>query len=111
MQQNKIIEIYSTVTELTGAMLLAARAGEWDRLSAIESDCARQVQILKQMEPVDPLTGSEKEQKVSYIRQILANDRDIRAITEPWMEHLSQLLSRQGTQRKLNSSYGATPPV
>ncbi|MFD2272944.1 flagellar protein FliT [Undibacterium arcticum] len=45
--------------------------------------------------------------KVRIIRKILADDREIRIITEPWMAELSSLMNSAGTERKLSRVYGA----
>ena len=99
--------MYETVAVITDQMLCAARSGDWDRLAVLESRCASQVAILKQDEPPAPLTGDIRVRKVQIIKQILAHDREIRDIAEPWMAKLSQLINSTGAERKLSNTYGA----
>lgn len=106
MNSHQILSLYETVAELTEKMLSAARVGDWDRLASLESDCAGQIQILRDGDKPQPLTGEVRARKVKIIRKILADDREIRDLTEPWMAKLSSLISNSGNERKLNQAYG-----
>ena len=107
MNNEEILSLYETVAELSGQMLDAARSADWERLVTLESRCASQVQMLKTGEPVAALSGTIREKKVRIIHKILADDREIRNITEPWMAELSSLMNSAGTERKLFKLYGA----
>jgi len=107
MNGQEVISLYETVAGLTTQMLDAARSGDWDRLVVLESDCNSQVQRLKHGEPVEPLAGPVRQRKVEIIRKILADDREIRNLTEPWMQQLTALMQNAGTERKLSQAYGA----
>jgi flagellar protein FliT len=65
------------------------------------------VATLKQDESPAPLPSVVREQKVRIIKQILAHDREIRNITEPWMEHLALLINSTNVEMKLSKVYGA----
>ena len=110
MNSHEVIALYETVAVLTDQMLAAAKSGDWDQLAVLESRCASQVAILKQGEPPAPLTGAIRIRKVQIIQQILAHDRQIRDIAEPWMAHLAQMINSTGTERKLSHAYGANQP-
>jgi flagellar protein FliT len=107
MNGDEVLSIYENVASITGQMLCAAREKNWDRLIELESLCTSHVDRLRSEEPVAAVTGSARERKVQIIMQILDDDRQIRAITEPWMEHLSHLISSVGTERRLAQTYGA----
>jgi flagellar protein FliT len=107
MNEQEIICLYEDVATITDQMLAAARSGDWEELTALEQRCAAQVSILKSGEAPVALTGAERERKVEIIKKILADDREIRNITEPWMAKLSMLINSTGTERKLNQAYGA----
>ncbi len=107
MDSQEIIGLYETVAEITDKMLIAARAGDWDQLSTLESYCAIQVATLKKNVPPVALTGSMRDRKVEIIQKILADDREIRSLTEPWMAQLAALINSSGTQRKLINAYGS----
>ena len=42
---------------------------------------------------VPPLEGAARKRKVDLLKQIMANDRAVRDITEPWMGQLDRALS------------------
>ncbi|SNS61705.1 flagellar protein FliT [Noviherbaspirillum humi] len=108
MECDEIIGLYEHVAALTDQMLAAARSGEWDELTALESDCARQVEMLRKAQPPGPLPPEAREQKVRILQKILADDREIRSLTETWMNRLSELMNSTGTERKLASAYSQT---
>ncbi len=107
MNEQEVIYLYENVATITDQMLAAARVGDWEQLAVLESRCADQVNILKSGEAPVLLTGAERERKVAIIKKILADDKEIRNITEPWMNKLSMLINSTGTERKLSHAYGA----
>jgi flagellar protein FliT len=107
MNNEQVISLYQSMSDLTGRMLDAARSRDWENLVELESHCARNVQLLKDGEGAAPLSGDSRAKKVQIIHQILAHDREIRNLTEPWMAELSALISSTGTERKLAAAYGA----
>ena len=107
MNEQEIIYLYENVASITDQMLTAARVGDWDHLVTLESRCTDQVNILKTSEPPAPLSDKSRERKVEIIKKILADDKEIRNITEPWMNKLSTLINSTGAERKLNRAYGA----
>jgi flagellar protein FliT len=110
MNSDQIISLYETVSDLTGQMLIAARSRDWEKLAELESHCASHVQTLKDGEPAAALSGASRDRKVKIIHKILADDREIRTITEPWMAELAALINSAGTERKLSMAYGANQP-
>lgn len=107
LNSQEVISLYETVAIITDQMLAAARNGDWDQLIALESRCAAHVETLKAQEPPTPLTGASRERKVMIIKKILADDREIRNLTEPWMAQLAKMINSTGNERKLSQAYGA----
>ncbi len=108
MNGQEVLSLYETVAAITDQMLAAARSADWETLVALEASVASHVQILKDSEPPHAaLTGILREQKIKAIRKILADDREIRSITEPWMVQLAALIDSTGAERKLSQAYGA----
>jgi flagellar protein FliT len=108
MDSQDIIAVYETIADITDKMVTAARTGDWEELAALESRCSHQVDIIRQNEqPPEALSDTAREKKVSIIKKILADDREIRSITEPWMTKLTSLMNSTGTERKLSQVYGA----
>jgi flagellar protein FliT len=111
MQSEQIIAIYETVSDLTGQMLVAAKSSDWDSLAALEAHCAGHVRALKDGEPAAALSPDRRARKIAIIHQILAHDRQIRDLTQPWMVQLSALMHSAGTERKLSRAYEAQRPA
>jgi flagellar protein FliT len=108
MNSQEVISLYETVAEITDQMLAAARTGDWELLAELESRCSSHVEVLRNNEsPREVLTAAAREKKVRIIKKILADDREIRNITEPWMARLSTMMKSAGTERKLSQAYGA----
>lgn len=106
MNSQEVISLYEAISDITGQMLAAARTGDWNRLTELESRCSGHVDTLKREEPHMALPSGERDRKVRIMRKILENDREIRSITEPWMAQLSTLMNSSGTERKLFKSSG-----
>ena len=96
---------YEAAAEITGRMLAAARASDWESLSALEHLCAKEIQGLKIRECANALSPMERNRKINVITKILADDREIRMITEPWMARLSALMGNSSVERKLSKAY------
>ena len=111
MNSEQIISIYEAVSDITSQMLEAARTRDWENLALLESDCASHVQTLKDSEPALPLTGEKRAKKIQIIHKIMAHDREIRNLTEPWMAELSALMNNAGTERRLARAYDAHRPA
>lgn len=103
----EVLSAYAAVAELTGQMLAAAEAGDWDQLVFLEQRCTRHVDTLKRCEAAVELNPSGRQAKIDCLRRILADDRRIRDLTTPWMAQLSALINNSGTQRRLANAYGS----
>lgn len=107
MNGDDILSLYESVSGLSGDMLAAAQAGEWDQLVELETRCASQVQVLRAGEAAAPLSAERRARKVAMIRKILADDREIRDLTSPWMAKLGAMLQSSGAERRLANAYGS----
>lgn len=105
MNSHEVIALYENVAVITSEMLSAARCGDWVQVAELETRCASQVAILKSDDAPAPLTGDIRVRKVQIIQKILADDREIRNIAEPWMATLSNLINSTGAERKLAQAY------
>ncbi|MEN9864720.1 MAG: hypothetical protein RL748_310 [Pseudomonadota bacterium] len=106
MNSDEILSLYEAVSKITDQMLAAARQGDWDRMIALEEHCSRHIETLKDGEPPEPLTGVKRERKVQIIHKILADDREIRDLAEPWMAQLGQMINSTRAERRLSNAYG-----
>jgi flagellar protein FliT len=106
MKYQNTITTYEAIEKLTSQMLLAAKAEDWDKLTALESDCAKYIEQLKFYENVLPLSKDASQLKAASIKRILADDREIRNLVSPKMAKLSALMNSSQNGKKLNRTYG-----
>lgn len=102
------LQTYERMSELTDQMAAAARANDWDRLCELERELAGLRDWLQSndAQPVR-LDESERQRKVELIKRMLADDREVRRHTEPWMDDVRKLLSTGARTRNLQATYGA----
>jgi flagellar protein FliT len=98
MTSAELISMYERIAKLTSEMVIAARTRNWDALSQLEDECADQSRLVEES-PVPALTGEPRLRKVELLKQILANDRAIREITEPWMAQMENVMHGASVQR------------
>ncbi|WP_295751197.1 flagellar protein FliT [Undibacterium sp.] len=102
----EMISIYENVAEITDRMLIAAKSADWDLLTELERTCYNSVQEIQNKDTNLELPLEIKNKKIAIIKKILADDKEIRDITEPWMLQLSKLMKNSESNRKLSQSYG-----
>lgn len=83
--------MYEQLAGLTGQMVVAARTEDWDGLDNLEQQCAVHASRVAS-EPVPALSGAPRLRKIDLLKQIMANDREVRTITEPWMTQLNNVM-------------------
>jgi flagellar protein FliT len=105
MQQQHIIDSYKSISILTGEMVVAARAGDWDELTELEQICRSKVETLKMMKEGITMNSDGKKEKVEVIKKILADDARIRELTEPWMTSLHAILSANHKGKMVDKAY------
>jgi flagellar protein FliT len=101
------LALYESMSTLSAQMVDAAVACDWDRLVALELDCAGLARHLEaDGEPI-PLSETERTRKRDLIRRILADDAEVRRHAEPWMEQVRQFLGGGARERSVRRTYGA----
>jgi len=106
MSGQEVVSVYETMVGITDRMLDAAGANEWDHLAELEQECAACVRRLKADGDQQPLADGQRQRKVDAIRRMLANDRQIRDLAQPWMAQLSAMISNTTTERRVARAYG-----
>lgn len=107
MNNSQSINIYENILNTTNKMLTAAQNNEWDQLIDLEQECRKLTDKLMSNNTEHELNLSEElqQQKVKIIQQVLANDAQIRTITEPWMAQLQDILNTTKCERNLQQTY------
>lgn len=111
MDNPDLLALYEAVAQTSDQMLDAARAEDWDLLVALEKRCAAQVASIKAHGGETAQPGITREQRVRLLNRILADDREIRNLTQPWMVQLAARLNSAGAERKLSQAYGGQSPA
>lgn len=83
---------YERIADITRLMLKAAHAKDWPRMTELEALCAIEIEKVTSASP-EPVSGAALQSKIASIHQILAHDREIRDLLNPWMLRMDALLS------------------
>jgi flagellar protein FliT len=97
MTSADLLLTYEYIAKLTSEMVIAARTSNWDALSQLEDACADQSRRIEES-PAPALTGESRLRKTDLLKKILANDRAIREITEPWMAQMTNIMNGSSKQ-------------
>lgn len=106
------IVAYESLCTVTGRMLEAARARDWERLCTLERDMSGLVHALSVADAAAAgkranTDESTRMRKMTLIRQVLADDAAIRDLTEPWLREIGNLLRSNRANRSLSAAYGS----
>lgn len=102
------LSVYERMGELTTSMVGAARDNDWDRLCELERELADLRDWLRGHDAAPArLDETARQRKIQLIKSMLADDREIRRHTEPWMEDVRKLLASGSRARSLEATYGA----
>ena len=90
MTSNEVLAMYENIAGLTGKMALAAQSGDWTGFEGLQAQCAAQASAAATGVPA--LDGTKRLRKIDLLKQIMANDRAVRDVTEPWMGQLDRAM-------------------
>lgn len=105
MKTQEAIVVYERIAEVMSDMLSAARNGEWDHLTVLESRCASHVDVLRSDPCDERLQEKDRQRKVALIHAIIEKDRLIRDLVDPWMAQLARQINSIGAERRLDNAY------
>ncbi len=92
-RERSLIAHYEAIAQASHAMLAAARAGDWARVGALEDECRTLIARLQDAADGVALSASEQRRRVQLLREILADDAEIRARSEPWLQELEAMFA------------------
>ena len=90
MTHNEVLSMYENIAGLTGKMAVAAQSGDWAGFDSLQAQCAAQASAMASGVPA--LEGAKHLRKIDLLKQIMANDRAVRNVTEPWMGQLDRAM-------------------
>lgn len=105
--ERQVVERYRRMAEASGRMVSAARDDDWDRVCVLEKDCARIVAELSSMGDLSPSDPDLRQQKIALMRRVLADDAEIRQLSEPWMAKLDAMMRTSENVGRVQRAYGA----
>lgn len=97
--------VYERIARLTGEMLAAARRQQWEELIALERACKDAFAELAKVPDITAPPPEVTQRKIALIRQVLADDAEIRSLVEPWVAELGQWLGTANRSQQLRSAY------
>lgn len=101
------LALYESMSTLSAQMVHAATASDWERLTALEKDCAGLARRIEAGAGPIALSEAEKSRKRELILRILADDAEVRRHTEAWMAQVKPFLGAGARENRLRRAYGA----
>mgnify|MGYP000561810054 CR=1 FL=1 len=83
-----LLRYYLALEGASREMLEAARAGDWDSVCRLEGACAVVISRLRKLKLTCRLDPAEEPERMRILRNIVANDAEIRRLCEPLPEFL-----------------------
>ena len=90
MLSKDVLSMYEDIAAITGKMASAAQAGDSAELETLAIQCAAQTSAAAS--EVTRLEGPARVRKIELLKQIMANDRTVREVTEPWADQLERIM-------------------
>jgi len=90
MNANDVLAVYENLAGLTGQMAQAAKAGDWNEFAQLNLEA--KVEAASAATGMPALAGAKRLSKIELLKQLMANDRAIRDVTEPWNAQVERAL-------------------
>jgi len=103
--QSEVVHCYAQLSSTLALMAALARAREWDRLPALEAQCAAVVERLKRVPPVDSLEPQLDEAR-RLMDRIRADQDEVCRLVKPQLDSLLATMGRLLKQDELGKAYG-----
>jgi flagellar protein FliT len=105
--ERRIVDRYRLMADASRRMLDAAREDDWDGVCRIEKECAALIGELSTMGDLAPTDLVLRDQKLEFMRRVLADDAQIRLLSQPWLKKLDTMMRSPATSDRLNRAYSA----
>jgi flagellar protein FliT len=111
-QHIEVLRHYDGIVAASARMLEAARSDDWDGLIAAESHCAKLVAELTRLDPDCRvrMVPDDNQRRLQALGEVLANDAQIRTLTQAWMRSLEGMLGTAQQGYRAHRSYLAFGP-
>lgn len=88
-----LIRHYEAIAAASRAMLAAARSDDWDRVAQLEDECRALIRQLQAAAATASLGRAEQRRRVQLLREMLADDAEVRDRSEPWLRQLESVFA------------------
>lgn len=103
--EETILACYDEIAAASSAMLACAREGDWDGLVESEAKVAAIVARLQSLGDWPRMSADAQKRKMQILRKVLAEDSEIRSLTQSWLNTLETFLTGRNAQRKVVQAY------
>jgi flagellar protein FliT len=103
----EILETYEHLAAVTARMRAAATSEDWDRVVALETECAGLYTKLQTVETGVAGGPAYQRRKSQLICQLLEDDAQIRELVSGQLARIWRLIDGAPRVAKLNSAYGS----
>ncbi len=90
MNADDVLAVYENLADLTGQMAQAAKAGDWNEFAQLNMEA--KVEAVSAAPGMPAIDGAKRLRKIDLLKQLMANDRAIRDVTEPWDAQVERAL-------------------
>lgn len=105
--EQQIVDRYARMASASHRMLLAAREDDWDRVCEAEQECSAIIAELSTMGDLSPADPELRQRKLGLMKRVLADDAEIRLLSQPWRNKLESILAAPTMTARLDRAYGA----
>lgn len=105
MPHSDLLDRYQAIADISGRMLVEARANRWDAVVAMGEQYLHAVESLRGL---DLSTPEDLEARKGLLMRILDDDANIRRLAMPELERLSGLLGNVKRQHRVLRTYSGT---
>lgn len=92
----RLIDCYELIAQASHEMLAASRADDWESVARLEDACRALIDQVRRDACDVRLSEDEQSRRIALLRGILADDAQIRARSEPWLQQLETMLGSAG---------------
>jgi flagellar protein FliT len=102
----QLFQHYETIAHLSGNMLKAARAEDWDTVIALQQQYSALVDTLRPVYDRFSFDASQRARRDALLRRILSDEAEVREHAAPRLARLSALVASSRQTQALQKTYG-----
>ena len=104
--RSEVVHCYAQLASHLSLMAALARSKDWERLPALEAQCAAVVERLKDIAPVETLDPAQLDEAHRLLQRIRADQDEVCNLVKPQLDRLVATMGRLQRQDELDKAYG-----